>query len=539
MNDLEITLAIIDKIRRSQKIETIFRETTQEMRRALKCDRAIVYQFNPDLSGQVVAESVASGWISLLVEQNHRDDLYNEHIQQDRCLLRNWSYGEGADITVTDTFIKETKGGGYTEGKKFTAVEDIYTQGFSDCYLQSLEKYQAKAYLIVPIFQEAQLYGLLGAYQNNGTRVWQNSEIDLMMLIANQLAVALQQAEYVNQLKKQSENLQKTLKELQLTQQQLIQQEKLAALGQLVAGIAHEVNTPLGAIQASADNNTHALISAIAELPMLTEYLTQKEQEMFFRLLNRSIIKINRSIFSSSEKRRLKRKVISKIQEYKIDNARKIADLLMDIGIHDEMDDYLSLLKHTRVDWILDLAYNLTCLMDNNRIIHTSVEKASKVVFALKNYARFDCSGNKQLITITEGLETVLEIYRNSLKQNIEVIRNYRVTSKIWCYPDELIQVWTNLIHNSIQAMKQGGTLTISTEPENDGIKVEITDSGCGISEAIKTKIFEPFFTTKPTGEGSGLGLHICQKIIDKHQGTIAVTSESGQTKFSIWLPIN
>ena len=145
-------------------------------------------------------------------------------------------------------------------------------------------------------------------------------------------------------------------------------------------------------------------------------------------------------------------------------------------------------------------------MFNNNQTILTSVEKASKVVFALKNYARFDTSGEKQLAQVQDGLETVLEIYHNQLKHNIEIIRHYQDLPKINCYPDELIQVWTNLIHNGIQAMKEGGTLILATTLETDGIKVSIADTGSGIPLEVKGKIFEAFFTTKPIGEGSGLG---------------------------------
>ncbi len=533
----KVAATIIDKIRQSQDIQTIFKITTQELRQVLESDRSIVYQFNCDWSGQVVAESVGGGWVSLLVEQNNYEVLGNGHIQTDRCLLRDWSQGDDGDILQRDSFLQETQGGKFSRGQNFTAVDDIYSQGFPDCYIKALEAYQAKAYLLVPIFQGKKLWGLLGVYQNESTRIWEQTEIELVTQIATQLAVALQQAEYINQLKLQTRDLEITVKELKLAQQQLIQQEKLAALGQLVAGVAHEINTPLGAIQASAGNNTKALMAAIAELPKLSEYLNPAEKTIFFQFIDHALA--SKPIFSSREKRPLKRQIATQLKEHNIDNARNIADLLIDIGITDKIDAYWSLLQHSQVNWILDLAYNLTRLLSNNRTILTSVEKASKVVFALKNYARFDASEEKQLAQVQDGLETVLEIYHNQIKQNIEVVRNYEDIPEILCYPDELIQVWTNLIHNGIQAMKTGGTLTLTTTLENEGIKVEVSDSGSGIPPEIKEKIFEAFFTTKPTGEGSGLGLHISKKIIDKHQGKINVDSQPGQTKFTIWLPVN
>ena len=123
-------------------------------------------------------------------------------------------------------------------------------------------------------------------------------------------------------------------------------------------------------------------------------------------------------------------------------------------------------------------------------------------------------------------------------EESINLIRDYQDIPAILGYPDELIQIWTNLIHNAIQAMESGGTLIVATRQQENGIEVSVTDNGPGISIELVPKIFDAFFTTKPVGKGSGLGLNICQKIVDKHQGRIEVESRSGHTQFRVWLPV-
>ncbi|WP_144868212.1 GAF domain-containing protein, partial [Hyella patelloides] len=214
---------IIEKIRQAENIDEIFKVATSEVRQSYKADRTVVYQFNPDWSGQVVAESVASGWVSLLVEQTNDEMLSGNRTSSDRCVLRKWSVD---DITETDTYFERTRGGKYTgeRGKKFTAINDIYTQKFPDCYIASLEKYEARAYIITPIFQDKKLWGLLGVYQNSGPRNWEQSETKQMVQIANQLAVAIQQANYVEKLQQQTEQLEQTIKRERAAKEELQKQ---------------------------------------------------------------------------------------------------------------------------------------------------------------------------------------------------------------------------------------------------------------------------------------------------------------------------
>jgi signal transduction histidine kinase len=202
------------------------------------------------------------------------------------------------------------------------------------------------------------------------------------------------------------------------------------------------------------------------------------------------------------------------------------------------VEPFISLIQSSQGTWVLQLIYNLSRIQGNNRTIETAVERASKIVFALKSYARFDQSGEKQLVLLVEGIETVLELYHSKLKQGIEIVRRYETIPDFWGYPDELVQVWTNLIHNAIQAMDGKGILEIVAAVVNNQVVVEVIDSGVGIAIEIQPNIFKPFFTTKPQGEGSGLGLSISQTIIEKHEGHIEVKSQPGCTTFIVYLPL-
>jgi PAS domain S-box-containing protein len=354
------------------------------------------------------------------------------------------------------------------------------------------------------------------------------------LLCIGENITARKQAEIA--LIQKNEELARTLQQLQVTQQELIQSEKMAALGQLIAGIAHEINTPLGAIRASIDNISTALEHSIRQLPELLQQLSLERQADFFALLEAA--QQNTETFSFREERQLKRALKKELDALGFADADGIATALVKLGITQNITPFFPLLQEKNNSFILETAYNVYLQKNNSQNIHLAVERASKIVFALKNYVRHNNSGQMSEAQITEGIDLVLTIYQNQLKQGIEVSKDYASVPAILCYPEELNQVWTNLIHNAIQAMNSKGKLEISLTEENENIVIQITDSGCGISPEIKPRIFEPFFTTKPAGEGSGLGLDIVKKIIDKHHGKIEVESQPGRTTFTVQLPI-
>lgn len=341
-----------------------------------------------------------------------------------------------------------------------------------------------------------------------------------------------------NKLKQKNEELTLTLEQLKETQNHLVQSEKMAALGQLIAGIAHEINTPLGAIRSSIGNITNFLDNNLETLPVFFKEMSTERQQDFVNLMKNS----SQQTYSLStrEKREFKRGIKQQLDLEGIDNAESLAGILVNIGLQGNLEQFLSLLKDANSENIIKTAYEFSSIQRSAKTIATATERAAKVVFALKSYARYDFNAEKSEMNIVEGIETVLTLYQNQLKHGVEVVRNYQSqVPTILCYPDELHQVWTNLVHNSLQAMENKGVLRIDIVQQDRWLQVSITDSGKGIASEILPKIFEPFFTTKSMGEGSGLGLDIVRKIIEKHEGKIDVNSMPGQTTFTVSLPIN
>ncbi|MGB3267858.1 MAG: response regulator [Microcoleus sp.] len=337
-------------------------------------------------------------------------------------------------------------------------------------------------------------------------------------------------------LQEKNQDLATAIHELQATQEQLIQSEKMAALGQLIAGIAHEINTPLGIIGSSIDNITNFWDENLLKMPELFQEFSEESQAYFLNLLYRATHQ--EKSFTSKEKRKFKQKLIGCLAAESVKDPEQIADTLVDMEIYEDIEHLLPLFKLPDWEVVFNTAYQFVSFKKSISLIQRATAKSGKIVFALKTYAHFDSKQEKVLANLHDGIETVLTLYQNQLKYGIEVVKDYGNLPKIVCYPDDLNQVWTNLIHNALQAMDYKGVLTIETQKQDKNILLKFTDSGKGIPPEVIPKIFQPFFTTKSAGEGSGLGLDIVTKIVKKHEGTIDVESVPGHTTFTVSLPI-
>jgi two-component system sensor histidine kinase/response regulator len=254
---------IIEKMRQTLDIREIFEATTRELRQTMKCDRVAIYRFNPDWSGEFVAESVDSNWISLIQEQQIDPNFTEDSLDSENCAVQKF---DSSLQEICDTYLQETQGGSYSRGKTYLCVEDIYKQGFDNCYIQLLERFEVKAYITVPIFCGEKLWGLLASYQNTAPRQWSEAEIKVAVHIGTQLGVALQQAELLAHTQRQSMELIKSQGNAEVANR---------AKSQFLASMSHELRTPLNAILGFSQ-------------VMARNISITKEQKEYIEIINRS-----------------------------------------------------------------------------------------------------------------------------------------------------------------------------------------------------------------------------------------------------------
>ncbi|MEK0178060.1 response regulator [Microcoleus anatoxicus] len=448
---------LTQSIRSSLNLNTIFATAVREIALSLGVDRVAIVKYFPD----------RKVWINI-----------SEY----------YDYGELETSLGLETSEENNEISDRLKQSEIVKINDVNT--CSEEIKQRLIQLSLGAWLFVPLKVDSQVWGSICVVKENRSYYWQAFEVELLCAVASSVAIAIKQAQIYEEVQSYAQQLEETLTELKNTQSQLVQKAKMASLGKLVAGVAHEINNPVNFIYG---NITVAMDYARDLLDIVTLYRKTYPQP-----------------------------------------AAEIMKILDHIDPDFIADDYPKLLKSMK-----EGASRISKIVLSLRNFSRLDEKEYKLVDIHE--------GIDNTLLILQHL-----INGSNNGKEIEIIKDYSPLPKFTCYASQLNQVFMNLIANAIDAVETQSSrrrITISTKmdslesnsPISQGIVIRITDNGHGMNEEVRSKIFDPFFTTKPVGSGIGLGLSICHNIIvEKHRGQISCISAPGEgTEFIVQIPID
>lgn len=330
-------------------------------------------------------------------------------------------------------------------------------------------------------------------------------------------------------------DLKLSIEQIQKSQEEIVKKEKMATLGVLIAGIAHEVNTPLGAIKASADNLDYLFTKEFTEA-----INTISLDELKLSLLLYSNLKNNNTPSTIVQRQHAKNLQVS-LSEFKpeIENPSSLAKELAAIGFEEINDDVKLLLQNNHHTDVIKTIKLLLNIQRSLKTINEGAIKSSKIIKALNVYSHGTDQLQQTQFNLKDNIENIIMLLWNKIKYHATVKNNIPENILITGFEDELSQVWTNIINNALQASNNKCNILIDHQQVNNRHLISISNDGPKIPEEVIDKIFDEFFTTKKRGEGTGLGLNIVKSIVEKHGGKIVCISNETNTTFTIDLPVN
>ena len=364
---------------------------------------------------------------------------------------------------------------------------------------------------------------------------------EVLMRVRHQLAISnLEQ-----QLKSNNKHLRQTIAQLKTSQQQTINLQKQLALEKITLGIAHKVNEPIAQIDNTIEEIKQFGKASIKDIPAFLTEMSPQQQKYFVDLLKQAQDNKINTLLSPQAKQELKTKIIAKLDKFQLEDVDKIANIFIELGFDEEIEQFMPLLASENYWQVLDNAYLIINLHQSIASITESTDKVSKLISAFEDYCKgYDTNLGKRQANIKHTVEKALNSLSPKIPAGIQIIKRYSEVATISCYPEALEKVWHHLIHNAVDAIGTHGIITINTYQQESNLIVEIIDTGESIPQELLNQLCDPFFTTKSSPDNVGLGLAIAKQIVEQHNGTISVNllskdmSLPGNTKFTVCLPV-